>query len=149
MAFQIYEENFQEDTIVFGGIDGSGYRLAQLLLDEFTQISPISGVLCKITVDKLHPVQSEVILDISSEQIGNKAIILIDDVLNTGRTLAYSLRPFLKLPIKKLQTAVLVDRNHKSFPISADYVGYALSTTLQAHITVLLEADTEFGVYLS
>jgi pyrimidine operon attenuation protein/uracil phosphoribosyltransferase len=79
----------------------------------------------------------------------NKVIVLLDDVLNTGRTLAYSLKPFLNVEIKKLHTAVLVDRNHKQFPIAADYIGYALSTTIQEHIEVVLEDNERFGVYLS
>lgn len=103
----------------------------------------------KITLDKFHPVQSDVQLDTDVQIFEDKTIILIDDVLNTGRTFAYSLRPFLKIKIKKLQTAVLIDRNHKSFPISADFVGYALSTTLQEHISVILDDEMQFGVYLS
>lgn len=149
MAFQIYEDNFQEEELIFIGVDGGGYGLAQLIQQEFAQISHFPSKLVKITLDKFHPVQSDVQLDTDVQTFEDKTIILIDDVLNTGRTFAYSLRPFLKIKVKKLQTAVLIDRNHKSFPISADFVGYALSTTLQEHISVILDDEMQFGVYLS
>jgi pyrimidine operon attenuation protein/uracil phosphoribosyltransferase len=149
MAFQIYENNFAESSLIFAGIAGTGYLLAQMIQQEFNQISPIATNLCKVNLDKFHPVQSEVILDTDIHLLADKTIILVDDVLNTGRTFAYSLKPFLKIRIHKLQTAVLVDRGHKNFPISADYVGYALSTTLQELITVVLDNDENFGVYLS
>ncbi|MCU0444931.1 MAG: phosphoribosyltransferase [Microscillaceae bacterium] len=149
MAFQIYENNFEESAIVFAGIAGTGYTLAQMIQAEFGQISPIPSVLCKVSLDKFHPVQSEVTIDVDIHSLADKTIVLVDDVLNTGRTFAYSLKPFLKIRIHKLQTAVLVDRGHKNFPISADYVGYALSTTLQEMITVVLADESTLGVYLS
>ena len=69
-------------------------------------------------------------------------------MLNSGRTLVYSLKPFLNIEIKKIQIAVLVDRGYKSFPVAADFVGYALSTTLKEHIEVVLDDQEKFGVYL-
>jgi pyrimidine operon attenuation protein / uracil phosphoribosyltransferase len=149
MAFQIFEDNFEESELFLIGIEGSGYTLARHLCSEIESIASFPVHLGKISLDKFQPVQSEVQLDISLDKIENKTIILVDDVLNTGRTLAYSLKPFLKKGIKKLQTAVLVDRGHKNFPISADYVGYTLSTTLQEHISVELGEGQDLGVYLS
>ncbi|MBY0427207.1 MAG: phosphoribosyltransferase, partial [Cytophagales bacterium] len=90
---------------------------------------------------------SEITLDTELKTLKKKVVILVDDVLNSGRTMVYSLKPFLNIEIKKLQTATLVDRNHKTFPIKADYVGYSLSTTLQDHINVSFEGD-EILVYL-
>lgn len=148
IAYQVYENNFQESHIVFAGIEGSGYSLAKMLRDEFSGISPISTLLVKVSINKLQPLGSEVKMDAAMNQIENQVVILVDDVLNTGRTLIYSLMPFLQVNIKKIQTAILVDRNYKTFPISADYVGYALSTTLQEHIQVILTEEEGFGVYL-
>ncbi len=78
----------------------------------------------------------------------SKVVIMADDVLNTGRTLAFALQPFLQFRLKKLQVAVIVDRNHRHFPVSADYVGYALSTTFNEHVEVILSRQGEEGVYL-
>lgn len=149
MVFEILENNFQENSIIFAGIEGSGYILAQMIQKEYASVSAQETVLLKVSLNKFQPTQSEVILDKDVKIVEDQTIILIDDVLNTGRTFAYSLKPFLKVGIKKMQTVVLVDRNHKNFPISADYVGYSLSTTLQEHITVVLDDETKFGVYLS
>lgn len=149
IAYEIYEENFQEEELVLAGIYDRGYDFAMLLKDELENICPIKITLVKITLDKSAPLQSEIKMDQDTSVLLNKNIILTDDVLSTGRTFAYSLRPFLTCEIKKLQTAVIIERNHKNFPISADYVGYALSTTLQEHIRVELKDKENLGVYVS
>lgn len=147
VAFEIFENNFNEKELVFVGIDKMGYVFAQLLLVEYKLISKQQVVLCKLYLDKYSPLQSEIRLDVDYS-LKNKVVILFDDVLNTGRTLVYSLKPFLNTEIKKLQTAVIVDRGYKSFPVSADYIGYALSTTLKEHVHVILDNNDDFGVFL-
>lgn len=147
IAYEIYEQNFGETEIILVGIESMGSQFAQMIARQLTEISPLSVKLVKMQLDKFAPLQSEVKLDVSAEDLKDKNIIIVDDVLNTGRTLAYGLKPFLNISIKKLQVAVLVDRNHKSFPISADYVGYSLSTTINQHIEVLLDSEN-VGVYL-
>jgi len=149
IAYQIYEDNFSEKEIVLAGVYKGGYLFAKLLKEVFEEISPIQTHLVKITLDKKQPLQSEISLDCEISFLENKTVILIDDVLYTGRTLAYSLKPFLNVRIKKLQTAVIVNRSHTNFPISANYVGYALSTTLNNHIQVILDNEEKFGVYIS
>ena len=149
MTYQIYENNLDESEIIFAGVQDRGYLLAKLLYSDFQQIADIPAHLISVTLDKFAPTQSEVRLDCEIDFVRNKTLILIDDVLNTGRTFAYTLRPFLKTEIKKLQTAVLVDRGgHKLFPLSADYSGFELSTTLRQHIHVELGSEENFGVYL-
>lgn len=147
MAFEIYETNFEEQEIVMAGIENTGYIFAQLLAKEITKISPLKIQLIKISLDKKALVQSDIHLDTTST-INEKVLILADDVLNTGRTLVHSLQPFLAMPLKKIQTAILVDRNHRSFPISADFIGYSLSTTVKDHVEVILNDQKLFGVYL-
>ncbi|HSZ73059.1 MAG TPA: phosphoribosyltransferase family protein [Cytophagaceae bacterium] len=148
IAFEIYEHNFKEKDIVLAGLDGMGYNFVQLLQKELEDISPIKVILVKVSLDKGAPSQSEVTLDTPIDQLKNKTIVVVDDVLNTGKTLAYSLKPFLNIKVKKLQTAVLVNRGHHSFPIIADYVGLSLATSLKEHIEVVLKGK-EAGVYLS
>jgi len=147
ISFEIYENNFSEGEIVLAGIDEKGYIFANLLKNEIESISPLKVVLVKIQLDKLAGVQSEVHLDIDIERLKNKTVILADDVLNTGRTLAYALKPFLNIELNKLQTVVIVDRSHQLFPIAADYVGYSLATTLRERIDVVLD-EQDYGVYL-
>lgn len=146
MAHEIYERNFKEKALVFAGIDGHGYRLAELLAKEFDAISPIKARLVKVTLDKFAPQQSDVTLDCALKDVKKKCIILVDDVLNTGRTLAYGLKPFLSIEVKKIETAVLVNRSHALFPVSPQYTGYELSTTIKDHVEVRLGKET--AVYL-
>jgi pyrimidine operon attenuation protein / uracil phosphoribosyltransferase len=147
IAFEIYEQNSKAKEIILAGIYDKGYVFAGLLQKELGGICQIKTQLVKVTVDKKSPLQMEIMLDVDIKNLKNKTIILIDDVLNTGRTLAHSLKPFLNIETAKIQTAVIVDRRHKVFPISADYVGYSLSTTLKEHIKVSFE-KSRFGVYL-
>lgn len=138
IAYEIYENNFKERTIVMAGIDGQGYTLAEVLAKELEAISPIKTITVKVSLDKLAPQQSEVGIDVDVKELKKKCIILIDDVLNTGRTLAYGLKPFLDIEVKKIEVAVLVNRSHTTFPILPTYTGYELSTTLSDHVAVLL-----------
>lgn len=147
IAYEIYEHNFQEDEIIIAGVDDKGYELALMVARHLESIAEIKTILVKVGVDKFAKVQGEVQLDCSPEIFEQKCIVLVDDVLNSGRTLAYCLKPFLCMNVKKVETAVLVNRSHKLFPISADYNGYELSTTLKEHIDVRLSPD-EMGVYL-
>ena len=102
--------------------------------------------LVKLKINKAKPATSDVTLDMPSDQLAKKVIILVDDVLNSGKTVAYSLKALLDVEVKKLQIAVLVDRSHKLFPITANFKGYELSTTIDEHVEVRLEDQP--GVYL-
>ncbi len=148
IAFEIYEKNFEEEGIILAGITGEGYEMARLLKTFLKDISGLEVQLMRIDLNKDQPHTSPVAFDLDKETLNRKVVIVVDDVLNTGRTLAYSLSPFLGVSLKRLQVAVMVNRAHHSFPISADYVGYALSTTLNEHIQVKLSGH-EMGVYLS
>ena len=66
----------------------------------------------------------------------DKSLVLVDDVLNSGTTLMYAIKHFLDVPLKQFKTAVLVNRNHKKYPVKADFKGISLSTSLQEHVTV-------------
>ncbi|NJM26727.1 MAG: phosphoribosyltransferase, partial [Bacteroidia bacterium] len=69
MAFEIYEHNFREKSLVIVGIDGQGYVLAKLLAKEVEQVSPINVKLVKVTLDKLAPQQGEVELDCDEKEV--------------------------------------------------------------------------------
>lgn len=148
IAYQVYEQNFEESSIIIAGINGEGYHFAEILVKELKQISEIEVHIARVSFDKQATQQPEINIESNVDTFRNKNIVLCDDVLNTGKTLAFSLRPFLSIPIKKLQVAVIVDRNHPNFPMAADYVGYSLSTTLNEHIQVVLSDEEKTGVYI-
>ncbi|GAB4332760.1 MAG: phosphoribosyltransferase domain-containing protein [Flammeovirgaceae bacterium] len=157
IAFEIYERTYERNhqnnsfnkDLVIAGIEGMGYVMASMLQEEIIRISPFNVQLVKIQINKNAPSFNEVVLDCSLSQLQDKSVIVVDDVLNTGRTLAYSMKPFFGTKILCLQVAVLVDRSHRCFPVAADYVGYELSTTVNQHISVVLEKHGECAVYLT
>jgi len=146
IAYEIIENNFKEKTIVIAGIDGQGYVLAKQIAAELGKISPVKINLVKVSLDKFSPRQSEVKLDVDNKDIKKKCIVLVDDVLNTGRTLAYGMKPFLNTEVKKIEVAVLVNRSNTLFPITPIYTGYELATTLTDHVEVVLGKNA--AVYL-
>lgn len=146
MAYEIYEHNFKEKNIIIAGIEGQGYVLAKLLIKEIESISPLKTTLVKINIDKSAPQQNEIFLDCEIKILKKKSIILVDDVLNTGRTFAYGLKPFLDIEVKKIEIAVLVNRSHTQYPVYPQYTGYELATTIRDHVEVNLGKDT--AVYL-
>lgn len=147
MAYEIFENNFKEKKVVLAGIEEQGYELASLLAVQLEAIASFEVELMAVKLDKSALIQSEISIEGDANELVNHCVILIDDVLNTGRTLAYSLKPFLNIKVKKLETAVLVNRSHTQFPISSQYTGYQLSTTINEHVEVQLEKDKK-AVYL-
>ena len=146
IAYQIYENNVNETEVILAGIDCNGYILAKKLKTVLSKISPINPILCKVIIDKKNP-RNEIKTSINANDYENKSIVLIDDVLNSGTTLIYGVKHFLEAPLKQFKTAVLVNRNHKKYPVKADFKGISLSTSLNEHIDVILEGK-EFKAYL-
>jgi pyrimidine operon attenuation protein / uracil phosphoribosyltransferase len=147
LAWQVYERNYTQKEIVIVGIEKRGVELSKRLANVISDISDLKVSSATISLDKDNPYSSEIIFSLDSKQIENKVVILVDDVLNSGKTLMYATKEFLSVPIQKLSTLVLVNRNHNRFPVKADYEGMSLSTTLQEHINVVF--GKEEGVYLS
>ncbi|MDB4533353.1 phosphoribosyltransferase family protein [Vicingaceae bacterium] len=136
IAYQIFEDNHTEKEIIVVGIAQNGYLFAKRLSNQLSKISNIKITLVKLTINKENLINTESRMDTLPEDLNDKVIILVDDVLNTGKALIYGVKYLLDFPIKKMSTAVLVDRNHKKYPIGTHYVGLSLSTTLQSHISV-------------
>ena len=147
MAFEIYENNFSEKSVVLAGIDGQGYSLAREIGKELTSISPLKVIPVRVLMNKQTPQDGEVTLDVEFDTLKKKSVILVDDVLNTGRTLAYGIKPFLSVEVKKIEVAVLINRSHPQFPIHPQYTGYELSTTLNEHVTVVLGEKSAVHLY--
>jgi pyrimidine operon attenuation protein/uracil phosphoribosyltransferase len=147
IAFEILENNIGEKELVIAGIIDGGYKLAGLIAEELKKESNFKLRLVKITLDKKAPFKSKIEVDCDINTLNDKTIIIVDDVLHTGRTFVQSMKPFLEVNVKNIQTVVLVNRNHTHFPVMANYTGYELSTTLSDHVLVDLTSK-DFGVYL-
>lgn len=144
MTWEIYENNYKEETLVIAGIAKRGYLLAERMAKILETISPIQVSLVKVELNKNNPFGDEI--KVTEGNYDNAVVVLVDDVLKSGKTLIHGAQYFLQTPLKKLMTAVLIDRNYKRYPITADVVGLSLSTTLQEHVSV--ELGTKEAVYL-
>lgn len=144
IAYQIYETNVNEKELILAGIDSNGFVFAELLKDVLSQICSINVILCKVTMNKKEPLGS-VVTSLPTNEYMNKAVILTDDVLNTGTSLMYGVHHFLNVPLKRFKTAVLINRNHKKYPIKADFKGVSLSTSLSNHVIVSFEKGNTFA----
>ncbi len=139
IAYQIYETFPEEPQIVIAGIAANGFIFAERLAEVLRQISDIEVTLCEVRLNKKDPF-APVTTSLSPEHYAGKGLVLVDDVLQTGTTLIYGVRHFLNVPLKKFKTAVLVDRNHKKYPIKADFKGISLSTSMLEHVSVAFDA---------
>lgn len=149
IAYQILEDNLDEKELILAGIWDRGYKLAIRLKAILEQISDFKVTLLRVDLEKLN---SKLVAktDLPEKAWSGKVIILVDDVLNSGKTLTYGLGVFLNTPHKRIRTVVLVDRSHKIFPIATDFVGLQLATILKEHVDVVLDVEGEEDrVYLS
>ena len=145
IAYQIYESNVNEEEVILAGIADNGYKFAERLETALTKIAPFKTTLCKVSMNKKDPLGT-VMTSLSEEQYAHKSIVLIDDVLNSGTTLIYGVQHFLNVPLKRFKTAVLVNRNHKKYPVKADFKGISLSTSLNESVKVTFRKGNDMAV---
>lgn len=145
IAYQIYETNSNENEIIIAGINGNGYIFAKNIAAFLEEISEINVVLCEVKMDKKNPL-NPIATDLDASEYKNKSLVLVDDVLSSGSTLIYGIKHFLEVPLKRFKTAVLINRNHKKYPVKADFKGISLSTSMQEHISVIFENNSALAI---
>ena len=145
MAYEVMENNIDEERLILAGIQENGVVIAKCIQRILSGISSLKTELINISLDKRHP--AEIVLS-KKPDFNGQVVIIVDDVVSSGKTLLYSLKPFLEYHPKKIQTLVLVERSYKNFPVTPDYVGLSISTTLQEHIFVEVSGDEVTGAYL-
>lgn len=145
MAYEIIENNTDASHIILAGIRESGSVIARNIQRLLADISKISVDLLTVTLDKKWP---DTVTLSKEDNFDDKVIIVVDDVVNSGKTLLYALKPFLAFHPKKIQTLVLVERSHKAFPVKPDYVGQSIATTPEEHIFVEVDGDAVKGAYV-
>ena len=149
LTIEILEHNFEEQELIVAGINRNGMAFANQIVTQLKAFSNTPKVtLTHILLNPANPLSSEVTMDIPLESLSGKAILVVDDVANTGRTLFYAMKPLMLVLPKKVEFAVLVDRKHKAFPVHVDYVGLSLATTMREHIDVRLRDVAEQSVFL-
>jgi pyrimidine operon attenuation protein/uracil phosphoribosyltransferase len=141
IAYQIYESNRSEKEVIIAGIVGNGFIFSKKIASVLEEISTLTVTLCEVIIDKKKPLQP-ITTSISVNDYKNKPLVLVDDVLNSGTTLIYGIKHFLEVPLKRFKTAVLVNRNHKKYPVKADFKGISLSTSIKEHVQVEFNETT-------
>lgn len=147
MAHEILEKNYKEKEIVIIGISGNGTAVAQRLSGILESISELSVSSLNIEIDKQKPVTSSINVTGDKKLLKGKNLIVVDDVLNSGKTMMYAAASLLEVSPKSIAVATLIERSHRTFPVRADFVGLTLSTNLKEHVTVEMNGKNE-EVYL-
>jgi pyrimidine operon attenuation protein/uracil phosphoribosyltransferase len=125
----------------------NGNQVAKSIAKVLRAISDIEVMDCQIQIDKKTP-RNKIQTSIDASAYENHSVVIVDDVLHTGSTLVYAVRHFLQVPLTQCKVAVLINRNHKKFPIKADYKGISLSTSMHEHVEIVCNNDT-FEGYLT
>lgn len=147
IAIQLCEETWGQPDLVLVGIAPRGAQLAGRLAELMKANTKSRLAVAELALDKDDPLHGPVSMNVESAKLAGKTVVLVDDVLMSGRTLMHAAAHVVKADPAKLTSVVLVDRRHRAYPIRADIVGLTLSTTLQQHISV--ELGRKDAVYIS
>lgn len=148
IAYEIYERNYDVKSLTIFGIQKQGYKLAERILDELKDIFPADFSLIELAPDKKDPTSFNPDLSKYKEGINGKNVVIVDDVLNSGKTIMYSMQSILAYEPNTLQLAVLINRDHRNFPVYPDYTGLSLSTTIEEHVKLEINKKGEFKAWL-
>ncbi|MFT5824397.1 MAG: pyrimidine operon attenuation protein/uracil phosphoribosyltransferase [Crocinitomix sp.] len=141
IAFEIYENTFEENILFVAGISGNGFLLAERMVGLLSKISDQDVRLFEVTVNKDNPLEEVIKLSIADSDLSKRTVIIFDDVINSGRTMIHAVRRILDNELNVLKVATLVNRTHRRYPVQADFVGLNISTTLKDNIIVELGAN--------
>ncbi|MFZ4515180.1 MAG: bifunctional pyr operon transcriptional regulator/uracil phosphoribosyltransferase PyrR [Acidimicrobiia bacterium] len=155
IAHEIVERNHGAEHLVLVGLYSRGPAIAQRLAEAIARIEGVSVPVGALDVAffrddiNLRPVAPVGPTDIPVD-ISGRVVVLVDDVLFTGRTIRAAMESVMELGRPSaIQLAVLVDRGHRELPIRADFVGKNLPTKLTEDVRVrLTETDGEEGIEL-
>ena len=139
LSYELYENNLEEKKVVLFGINSNGNILSSRIKKNLDNLFPADIESYKLKIDVDNSKSNK--LDLTRDSLNEKVVIIVDDVLNSGKTIAYSINLILPFYPKKIEVAVLVDRSHKKFPILAKYSGVKLNTTINEHVKIDLKKN--------
>ena len=138
LSYQITEKNFNKKDIIILGIQLNGKYLSERIKGYVMEYSDIKVSLYDMELDKKIFLFKKCTPELIYEHINNNIIVFIDDVMNSAGTLMYAINKILSYHPKDIQIGVLIERTHKSFPLSANFKGLELSTSEFEHVEVRL-----------
>jgi pyrimidine operon attenuation protein/uracil phosphoribosyltransferase len=146
LAFQVFETFTETDQLLLAGINGNGYEFAKHIHHKLKEIAPFECLLSEVIVNKTNPSENGLMLYPEGD-LKKIPVVLVDDVLNTGKTMMHAISFCMKSGSNNIKTLVLADRNHRNYPVYADFSGISLATTLQEHLQFEIE-NNEMNLYL-
>jgi pyrimidine operon attenuation protein/uracil phosphoribosyltransferase len=139
MVLQIAENYVDVSNLLLIGLNERGSFLAKLIQTGLTETLPHLQVSFQ---------QMDVLSDMPPHDFNAEHILIVDDVLNSGKTAFIAAMSCMNAKIKTMETAFLAVREHRSFPVAANYVGLSIATTLQDHVLFDNENADDLNVYL-
>ena len=149
LAYEVVERNQGAQNLEIFGILQSGVPLAEALTDEINQIEEDDVVVHDLDVTPFRDDRDAAAGESISPpvDVSDRDVILVDDVLFTGRTVRAALDTIVQFGRpRSIQLVVLIDRGHREYPIQPDYVGRQLQTKHRERVTVA--TDEDFAVYV-
>ena len=134
LSYELYENNLEEKKVILLGINSNGNILSNRIKKNLDNLFPVNIESYNLKIDVNNSTFNK--LGLERDSLNGKVVIIVDDVLNSGKTIAYSINLILPFFPKKIEVAVLVDRSHKNFPILAKYSGVKLNTTINEHVKI-------------
>ncbi|MCS6905032.1 MAG: phosphoribosyltransferase family protein [Bacteroidia bacterium] len=133
IAYQIIERNFSAPQITLVGIFERGFHVA-LLLDSY--LRTIASIPVQTYSLNLNLPPKPFSPPLQFQDFENQIVVIVDDVLYTGNTLLKALMHVYQFNPQMIQIATLIDRGHRHYPISPDYVGLELATTFHEFVRI-------------
>ncbi len=160
ISYEIVEKNKGTENICLVGIKRRGEVLAQMIAKNIKQTDgaavPCGSLDISLYRDDLNSIsESEADTPVIRKsclpfEIVNKNVIIVDDVLYTGRTVRSAIDAVFTMGRPKaIRLAILIDRGHRELPIRADYIGKSIPTSASERVSVMLPPyDSDTGVVL-
>ncbi len=145
LALEIAENHVETNQMYFIGLNDRGFFLANALFSELSVILPNTKIQSmQMDIQNNHLIPASQISDIE-----NSAIIIVDDVVNSGYTAMKSIAHFFEMGCKQLETAFFAQREHLNYPVLANYVGLSIATTLKDHVYFDNSDSNQLQIYLA
>lgn len=138
IAYEIWERNYAEKKVLILGIDRRGGVLGEMISQKLESISPLK---VKYAGLKKKNDGLEIEEKILANDVTDRPVVIVDDVMYSGKTIFNALSIVVPQNPSKVQTAVLIDRGHRNLPVDPDFVGTDLETTLLQHVSVEINKD--------
>ena len=147
IAYEIYESNYSEKRLVVVGIGSRGGKIAKALIQRLEEISPLK--IHYIPAEKTdNPEGIRLVEDNPEVTLAKTSVLIVDDVLYSGRTMFRTIAELDKYEPSRIQNAVLIDRGHRFIPVRPDFVGIELATTLKQHVSVEISSKNKIQAFL-